>query len=119
MAPGRAGGSLDISKHELWQHALHPDELAVCISYVPLQMDDTGPLQHLFAVGTALSLGEDHPCTGRLLLIRATLQPSKPSAPLGSVVHTECGPVMLHSHGLETIVYDTMLMLMVTRASLA
>ncbi|KAK9826227.1 hypothetical protein WJX74_001206 [Apatococcus lobatus] len=89
LAPDRPGGSLELTPHaQPWKHALHPDEVAVCVSHVPFQLP-SGP-QHVFAVGTALTLGEDHPCTGRLLLIQAELQQQagRRSA-VGKVVHAQ------------------------------
>ncbi len=87
VAPDRPGGSLEMRQHaHPWRHALHPDEMAVCVSHVPLQTP-LG-LQHLFAVGTAVMLGEDHPCTGRLLLIQAGMEDRAGSSmAVGNVVH--------------------------------
>ena len=89
LSPDRPGSNLELRPHaQPWRHALHPDELAACISHVPLQTPSG--TQHVFAVGTALSLGEDHPCTGRLLLIQAELQEQAGRrVPVGKLVHVQ------------------------------
>ena len=54
----------------VWRHPLDPDERACSLSTQRLRSAVTGALEAFVTVGTALPLGEDYPCTGRVLLFR-------------------------------------------------
>ena len=54
----------------VWRHVLDPDEAACSLSTQRLRSAATGEQEPFIAVGTALGLGEDYPCTGRVLLFR-------------------------------------------------
>ena len=58
--------------HTVWRHALDPDETACSLSTQRIRNGATGALEPFVTVGTALNLGEDYPCTGRVLLFRVT-----------------------------------------------
>jgi cleavage and polyadenylation specificity factor subunit 1 len=59
-------GSLDSA----WNHALEPGEHVVVVRNVQLKDINTGALNSLLAVGTAMPGGEDTPCRGRVLLFK-------------------------------------------------
>ena len=54
----------------VWRHSLDPGEEACSVSTQRLRNAATGALESFVTVGTALNLGEDYPCTGRVLLFR-------------------------------------------------
>ena len=59
-------GSLD----DAWQYALEPGEHVQCVRNVQLKDINTGALNSLLAVGTAMPGGEDTPCRGRVILFQ-------------------------------------------------
>jgi hypothetical protein len=55
----------------VWRHSLDPGEQAVSVTTQRLHNAATSALESFITVGTSFNLGEDYPCTGRVLLFRA------------------------------------------------
>ena len=65
----------------VWRHSLDPGEEACSVSTQRLRNSVTGALESFVTVGTALNLGEDYPCTGRVLLFRVARSEEGGAAP--------------------------------------
>ena len=52
----------------LWQYALLPGEMVLCVESCHLRDETTGSTVPLLAVGVGFAAGEDYPCSGRVLL---------------------------------------------------
>ena len=90
----------------VWRQQLDAGEQALSLHCASLRVcGEQGQLlpstdtQPLVAVGTALSYGEDHPCTGRVLVFRVRPAPEGApeglSRPTGELAYSRCVPLPL------------------------
>lgn len=76
----------------LWHETLDPGEVPLALHVAALRLSTEqgqqvpgGDAETLVAVGTAFAHGEDHPCTGRVLVFR--VKPAAEGGPEGAMSH--------------------------------
>ncbi len=87
----------------MWRYELMPGEEATTVAALHLRNQATGATEPLIAVGTSFNVGEDYPCTGRILLFRVEREEGEKGkkAAVGELpkwkaemIYCRCGPII-------------------------